>query len=194
MSTGAVAGHANPRRIAAVLGRVLHDVRDAAKDVLDQVGHGVADGVPIGLAAPAIVHAGDHELAALGQLARQAAHDVFVVGGPAAAVHDDDDRQVARPLGRVDVVLERLDARLGEHDVVGDDELLHGSGLDERRADPLVLIDGHLELRRHSLVIHLPEPSRHRVPRRVERVAGIGGGGHADDRAGRVLAVRRQGR
>ena len=123
VSTGAVARHADARRVAAVLRGVLHDVRDAAEDVLDQVRHRVARRVAVGLAGPAIVHAGHHELAALvSSRARPRMTSSSLAVQPPPWMMTMIGRLRA-PLGAVDVVLQRLHARLGEDDVVRDGEV-----------------------------------------------------------------------
>ena len=161
-----------PIRVGSpVFGGVFDDVGDAAEHVVDQIGHRVARGIAVGLAGPSVVHAGDDERAVPDELARQAAHDVFVVRGPAATVNDDDHGQVPRALRHEDVVLQRLDARLGIDDVVLDRDVLDDGLGNERRADALVLIDGHCELAGHALAVHLTEASGDGIPHGVEGVA-----------------------
>src|SRR5947208_1387390 len=96
MPARAVAGDGNPRWISAILLRVFLNVGDRAVDIFDQVGHRVGSFVAIARADPAVVDAGDDIAAIANQLAGQAAHDVFGVARPPAAVNDDDARQIAR--------------------------------------------------------------------------------------------------
>src|SRR6476646_10340182 len=108
MAAGAVSGQTDPGGIAAIRGRVLHDVGDGAEDVFDEIRHGVARGVAIALRRPPVVDAGSHESSAPGQFPGETAHDVFVVCIPSTTVDDDDDGKVPSAFWRIDVVLQGL--------------------------------------------------------------------------------------
>ena len=99
MPAGTVACDSDARWITAVFFGMLHNVGDRAKDVFDQVGDRVRFVVAVMLSSPAIVDTTNDKFAALGQLASQAAHHVFIVGLPSATVNDDDDWEIRSSFG-----------------------------------------------------------------------------------------------
>jgi len=118
MATGAVSGDADLSRVSTILRCMLHDVRDTAEYIFNEVRHGVVRGIAIALRRPAVIHADRDKFTVFGQLACEASHDVFVIGVPSATVNDDDHRQVERALRREDIVFEWFCAGFRVDDVV----------------------------------------------------------------------------
>ena len=131
MTTGAIAGHGKAGGIGAVFFGVLLNVSDCAIHVFDDVGHGIWFLVAVIGAKPAVIHADHNVFAAANQFTGQAAHHVFAIHRPAAAVNNHDARQIPGAVGRIDVVFERFDARLGIDHVVNHLEAFQRLFLDE---------------------------------------------------------------
>ena len=109
-----------------------------------------------------------HESAVLRQFPGEAAHDVFVIGVPAATVDDHDAREIPGAFRRINVVLEGLHTGLGVNHIIRHIDVIDCRLFDERRADTLVLVDRHFELACHSLVIHLTESAGNRSRLRLK--------------------------
>ena len=188
MAAGTVTGHSEAGGVGTIGGGVLLEVGEGSEDILDECGHGVRRLVAVGGADPAVIDAGDDILAALDELTGEGAHDVLGVGGPAAAVDDDDRREVPGAVWREHVVLQRLYAGLRVDDVLLHGETLERLRINEGGADALVAVRGDLDLGAREL-LETGKTPRDGVVHAVDREARSGRRRDSEDGAGSHLAV-----